>query len=120
LNIRPPYEAERPGSSRARAETFKLFRDPLFVDKVRDVVGLYRQDGSRTTCQEHTAPPADHYGRPLKAAHSSECPRNGGKAVLPCESGAHFVDGVREQDVQVGDGAFQEPFERTARIHSSA
>ncbi|MET9424735.1 MULTISPECIES: hypothetical protein [unclassified Streptomyces] len=43
MNIRPPYEAEGPGSSRAPAETFKLFRDPLFVDKVRDVVGLYRQ-----------------------------------------------------------------------------
>jgi transcriptional regulator with XRE-family HTH domain len=24
-----------------RAETFKLSRDPLFIDKVRDIVGLY-------------------------------------------------------------------------------
>ncbi|CAO4138925.1 hypothetical protein GPNCGGLF_LOCUS519 [Methylorubrum aminovorans] len=24
-----------------RAETFKLSRDPAFVDKVRDVIGLY-------------------------------------------------------------------------------
>ena len=24
-----------------RSETFKLSRDPLFIDKVRDIVGLY-------------------------------------------------------------------------------
>ncbi len=29
-----------------RAETFKLSRDPLFIDKVRDIVGLYLYDGS--------------------------------------------------------------------------
>jgi hypothetical protein len=30
-----------------RVETFKLSTDPLFVDKVRDIVGLYRQAGRR-------------------------------------------------------------------------
>src|SRR6266498_1289384 len=31
----------RSGSSRTLAETFKLSSDPQFIDKVRDVVGLY-------------------------------------------------------------------------------
>ena len=29
-----------------RAETFKLSKDPLFIDKVRDIVGLYLNMGS--------------------------------------------------------------------------
>ena len=31
----------RSGSSRIRSETFKLSPDPQFIDKVRDIVGLY-------------------------------------------------------------------------------
>ena len=30
-----------------RIETFELSKDPLFIDKVRDIVGLYLQPGSR-------------------------------------------------------------------------
>src|SRR3546814_13884796 len=30
-----------------RSETFKLSRDPLFVDKVRDIVGLYLSPPNR-------------------------------------------------------------------------
>jgi hypothetical protein len=33
-----------------RAETFKLSRDPAFVDKVRDVVGLYMNPPDRRWC----------------------------------------------------------------------
>ena len=31
-----------------RAETFKLSHDPLFIDKVRDIVGLYLAPPNRT------------------------------------------------------------------------
>ena len=35
-----------------RTETFKLSKDPLFIDKVRDIVGLYlRPAGSRARPQ---------------------------------------------------------------------
>ena len=30
-----------------RAETFKLSTDPLFIDKVRDIVGLYLRPPTR-------------------------------------------------------------------------
>src|SRR5271168_466533 len=34
-----------------RAETFKLSRDPLFIDKVRDIVGLYLNPPDRALVQ---------------------------------------------------------------------
>ena len=33
-----------------RSETFKLSRDPLFVEKVRDIVGLYLDPPERAWC----------------------------------------------------------------------
>jgi hypothetical protein len=41
-----------------RSETFKLSRDPAFVDKVRDVVGLYLNipDRALVLCVEEKAP----------------------------------------------------------------
>ena len=35
------------GSQPHRSETFKLSNDPLFVDKVRDIVGLYLSPPNR-------------------------------------------------------------------------
>ena len=56
--------AQRSGWSRAsirriwlaphRAETFQLSKDPLFVEKVRDIVGLYLDSPDRalvSTCR---------------------------------------------------------------------
>ena len=41
-----------------RSETFKLSRDPLFVEKVRDIVGLYRNppDRALVLCVDEKAP----------------------------------------------------------------
>jgi transposase len=58
-----------------RAETFKLSADPAFVDKVRDVVGLYMSPPDRALvlcvdekpqiqAVERTAPRASHAARP--------------------------------------------------------
>lgn len=41
-----------------RAETFKLSKDPLFVDKIHDVVGLYLNPPERAVvlCVDEAAP----------------------------------------------------------------
>jgi hypothetical protein len=41
-----------------RAETFKLSRDPLFIDKVRDIVGLYLNppDRALVLCVDEKSP----------------------------------------------------------------
>jgi hypothetical protein len=39
-----------------RSETFKLSTDPLFVDKVRDIVGLYLDPPERASCSARPAP----------------------------------------------------------------
>jgi hypothetical protein len=72
-----------------RAETFKLSTDPLFVDKVRDIVGLYMSPpslrGSRPTLALSSAPPSDpcsgastglrfYYHNLLRLLHSEPCP----------------------------------------------
>ena len=44
---------ERSGCSRT-AETFKLSTDPLFVEKVRDIVGLYLDPPERASCSAST------------------------------------------------------------------
>lgn len=35
-----------------RTETFKLSSDPLFIDKIREIVGLYLSPGYRYWCFE--------------------------------------------------------------------
>ena len=63
-----------------RTETFKLSRDPLFVDKVRDIVGLYMSPPDRALvlcvdekpqiqALERTAAGAADAARPGRAAH---------------------------------------------------
>ena len=40
-----------------RTETFKLSKDPLFVEKVRDVVGLYLNPPDKAWCCAWTRSP---------------------------------------------------------------
>ena len=51
------------GSQPHRSETFKLSNDPLFVNKVRDIVGLYLSPPNRAlvlrTPAKLTAPTSD-------------------------------------------------------------
>ena len=66
-----------------RSETFKLSSDPLFVDKVRDIIGLYLSppDRALVLCvdekkpdpgtRSHTAGSADAAGQCLSAAHTT-------------------------------------------------
>ena len=64
-----------------RSETFKLSADPYFVDKVRDIVGLYMDppqhalvlcvdEKSQVQALDRTQPPAAAAARPDRAAHS--------------------------------------------------
>src|SRR2546425_12257884 len=38
-----------------RVETFKLSKDPLFIEKVRDIVGLYLDPPDKARSEEHTS-----------------------------------------------------------------
>ena len=63
-----------------RVETFKLSKDPLFIDKVRDIVGLYviHRIGARALCgrEEPNSSPGSHRadaaaaGRPAGTANA--------------------------------------------------
>src|SRR5271168_1960763 len=63
-----------------RAETFKLSRDPLFIEKVRDIVGLYLappdralvlcvDEKSQIQALDRTAPLVAHAPRPDRTPH---------------------------------------------------
>jgi transposase len=52
-----------------RAETFKLSRDPLFVEKVRDVVGLYLAPPDARSCCAWTRRPRCRPASPRRRWH---------------------------------------------------
>ena len=66
-----------------RSETFKLSNDPLFVDKVRDIVGLYMDppDKALVLCVDEKSQIQALYrsqpGLPLKKSRAAGCCRNG-------------------------------------------
>ncbi len=64
-----------------RSETFKLSKDPLFIEKIRDIVGLYMQSAGargRAVCGREVAGPSPgshpaavaHAARTVRAAHA--------------------------------------------------
>ena len=79
-----------------RTETFKLSTDPLFIEKVRDIVGLYLNPPDRALvlcvdekCQiqalDRTQPLLADAARPNRTAHSRlQAPRH---HVVVCCSG---------------------------------
>ncbi len=59
-----------------RAESFKLSTDPLFVEKVRDVVGLYLDPPERAVvlCGRREVPDPGAQPIPADPAHDARCP----------------------------------------------
>ena len=71
-----------------RVETFKLSTDPLFVDKVRDIVGLYLNPPDRTLvlCVDEKS-----QLQALAAAPGSTDNLDSRRRSIPCTSASTFV-----------------------------
>jgi transposase len=67
-----------------RAETFKLSTDPLFLDKVRDIVGLYLHppDRALVLCVDEKAPQTGVTAPPVVFAHRCHRISTGVSCVL--------------------------------------
>src|SRR5438067_9517405 len=72
-----------------RSETFKLSNDPLFVDKVRDIVGLYLSPPNRALVLSVLRM------RPRNGAGEAPClPSNAAEIVAPIVSTARRIGSV--------------------------